>query len=130
MAQNNPLPPVESLAPPMFLIRSLNDRQWFDAATLLRQNTTQNRVIAAVHFSRLLDIDQNTVVVGAWIFMLQRNEGESLDRISSYVDKYTALRMQGSVNWGEFSFDEQLFEAAEENVKQQSVHREELDFEQ
>lgn len=119
------LPPPSTFAPPVFLLRSINERLWNDAADVLQKDSFVERrwVIVSVHFSRILNINNHQELVGAWIFVLQRNDTNGFDRLTSNVDAETAHRLHTSIN-ADYSWNNDLYTAAMDNIRERSVHRE------
>lgn len=120
------LPPATEIMPPAFLLRAINERLWCHAADTLRKDTSNEcqYVNVAVHFSHLADVNRRPMIVGAWIFVLQRNEVGGFNRVTANVDKDTALELQ-NIDWNDdFLYNHALYTAALLHVRGRSVHRE------
>jgi hypothetical protein len=119
------LPPPSTLAPPVFLLRSINERLWNNAAEILREDSHVERtwIVVSVHFSNILNINRQQELVGAWIFVLQRNGANGFDRLTSNVDAETARSLHTSIDC-EYSWNDEMYTAAMDNIKERSVHRE------
>lgn len=119
------LPPPSTLAPPVFLLRSINERLWNNAAEILREDSHVERtwIVVSVHFSNILNINRQQELVGAWIFVLQRNDTNGFDRLTSNVDAETARSLHTSIDC-EYSWNEEMYTAAMGNIRERSVHRE------
>jgi hypothetical protein len=119
------LPPPSTLAPPVFLLRSINERLWNNAEEILREDSHVERtwIVVSVHFSNILNINRQQELVGAWIFVLQRNGANGFDRLTSNVDAETARSLHTSIDC-EYSWNDEMYTAAMDNIKERSVHRE------